>query len=146
MQLIVPGIIALLVLLGWGAVELDHVIHAYPGQFWMGVFGFLFVIVAAAGLKFRLSRRRPVREPGAMWKTVTAVPVKRAITAAPQVTALASVVPAPAAAACEGPVCGEAAGDEPWSAGPASNPRQHLFCSEDCLHEWMGAHRPAQLP
>jgi hypothetical protein len=137
------GVIAALMLLAWGGVELDHVIHAYPGQFWMGVFAFLVVTFALAAAKFRKANERVPLRPAAppLPPAIQAKPEQPALNAAPVLRAVAAPG-AEDAAGCEGPSCDSKVNDDPWIARVHGEEREHVFCSEACIREWQQANRP----
>jgi hypothetical protein len=137
------GIIAALMLLAWGGVELDHVIHAYPGQFLMGVFAFLVVAFALAAARFRKAGERVPLRPAvpSLPPAIQAKPEQSVLNAAPVLRAVAAPE-AEDAAGCEGPSCTERVNDDPWTARVHGEGREHVFCSEACVREWQQANRP----
>jgi len=129
---VVAGVVGALLLLAWGGVELNHLIHAYPGQFYMGVFAFLFVV---AGMAARVrASHRPVRLRPAEPEIP---PLPKAIQAAPVLTAIASPAAEDAAPECEGPECANKLDDDPWQAQPPGAAEPHLFCSRECASAWL---------
>jgi hypothetical protein len=132
MPLAIVIIIAAL-LLAWAGVEVNHVIHAYPGQFWMAMFAFLFVI---AGLAARhRAASRPVRI------VPEAPPLPKAIQAKPVLTAIASPA-ADAVLECAGPSCANKLDDDPWMARMPGDAQDSHFCSEACIQDWHRTRQP----
>lgn len=125
------GVIAALLLLAWGSVEVGHVIHSYPGQFWMGVFAFLVLAFALAAARFRKANERVPLKPPAI------PPLPPAIKAAPVLTAIASPG-AEEAPSCEGPACASKVDDDPWTVREGDG-TAHAFCSQECAQAWSGS-------
>jgi len=135
MPLAVLGVFGLMLLVA-GGVEVNHLVHEYPGQFYMGVFATMFFAVASGTMLLRRAahggRQVPlVRE---------LPPLPRAIQAAPVVTAI------PAASApqeeleceregCEHTMMPKAA----WGVQVHGETGERLFCSEWCAQTWDAA-------
>ena len=136
------GLAAALVLLAWGGIELDHVIRAYPLQFWFGVASFLILCLAFAAAKFRRANEQVPLRPALQ----AVPPPPPAIKAAPVLTAIASAQD-PDAAPCEGPGCARRVSEEPWTAQVDGEEEEHVFCSEACARKWdLARRRPAGRP
>lgn len=132
MFLIGVGVIIAAALAIWGGVELDHVMHQWPGQFWMGVAFLLTVIFGMAAAKVRLaSQRVPLRPPAP-----AVPPLPKAIAAAPVLTAVASGAAAEEAQPCEGPGCPHKVDDDPYLARMPWETFTRRFCSEACVRAW----------
>lgn len=134
------GVIAAVLLLAWGGVEVNHVVHAYPVQFWLSAACVLIVAFALAAARFRISNERvPLRPaPRALPPAVRVVPELKA---APVLRAIASTE-APDAQDCEGPGCPHKVDDDPWTWKAPGEEESHVFCSEACGHSWHDARRP----
>jgi hypothetical protein len=128
------GVIAVLLLLAWGGMEVNHVIHAYPVQFWLGVTSVLVIAFAFAAAKFRLANQRvPLRPaPPALPPAVRVTPELKA---APVLRAIASTEE-PGARPCEGPLCTNKVDDDPWTARVEEDGDDHVFCSRSCAQRW----------
>jgi hypothetical protein len=143
-MLLVIGVVAALLLLAWGGYELDHLIHAYPGQSVAGVISFLIVAFALAAARYRKSAERvPLRPvtrelpPSAQAPpALKAVPVLRAV-AAPYDEE---------ARDCEGPGCSRKVNDDPWTARVEGDEASHVFCSESCASRWRDCRAPLSGP
>ena len=134
------GVIAAVILLGLGAVELNHVLHAYPGQTWLGIAALLCVIFGMAAAKFRRSQERVSLRPPAP----QVPPLPKAIQAAPVLTAVASGEAAEEAQPCEGPACPNKVDDDPWTARMPWETFTRRFCSEACVRAWEKLQRAPQ--
>lgn len=134
MPLLAVGVIIGLLLLAWGGMEVDHIMHAYPGQFWMGVFAFLVTTFALAAARFRKANERVPLRPAVP-------PLPLAIKASPVRLAVA----APGTGDprdCEGPGCLNKVDDDPWTARVHGEEGEHLFCSEACTGRWQQVNVP----
>jgi hypothetical protein len=124
------GVVVLILLVCWGGVELNDLIHQYPGQFYMGVFAVLFIAAAAGAARFY----RVTHDQVPLRPKVPEMP--KAIEAVPLVTAIAAPH-TEEAQACEGPGCGNKVDDDPWTAAPEDDPDdKHRFCSHRCARRW----------
>lgn len=128
------AVILAVMLLAWAGIEVDHVIHAYALQFYVGVFAVLFIAAAAGAAHMHrvVHDRVPLRPP--------VPPLPKAVLAAPVLTAIA----APAAVEaedCEGPACTNKVDDDPWRAR-LNGGEEHQFCSELCARTWKDMQRP----
>jgi hypothetical protein len=123
------GVVVLILLVCWGGVELNDLIHQYPGQFYMGVFAVLFIAVGVGAAKFH----RAVHDQVPLRPKVPELP--KAIEAVPLVTAIAAPH-TEKARDCEGPQCGHQVDDDPWTALAEGNPEEHVFCSQKCARTW----------
>lgn len=130
MPLLAVCAVAVLLLFAWAAVEIDHVIHAYPAQFWFGVVSFLIFAFAFTAARFRVSAARVPLRPAPP-------PLPPALRAVPVLTAIASPED-PDAALCEGPGCRQKVDGDPWTAR-ADGEEEHVFCSEACARKWQQA-------
>jgi hypothetical protein len=126
------GVIAAAVVLGLGAVELNHALHAYPAQTWLGIAALLCVIFGMAAAKFRRSQQRVPLRPAAP----EVPPLPKAIQAAPVLTAVASGVAAEEAQPCEGPGCRHKVDDDPYLARMPWETFDRRFCSMACVRAW----------
>jgi hypothetical protein len=138
--LILAGVILVILLIATGGAELDQVIHAYPAQFWMGVFAVLFIAAAAGAARFRAVLRDQVPLRPAV------PPLPKAIPAVPLVTAIAPPYLAEEAQDCEGPECRNKVDDDPWKARVAGSRDEHVFCSQQCVQAWQGNWRADEVP
>jgi hypothetical protein len=135
--LLAAAAVAALLVLAWAGVELNHVIHAYPGQFWMGAVAVLVIVFGLAAARFRVANTRvPLRPPAPALP-----PLPKAIAAVPELTAVASPHDEEAAA-CEGPACGHKVSDAPWTARVHGEEGEHAFCSRRCAEAWHDLRRP----
>jgi hypothetical protein len=128
-MLLFVGVIIALLALAWAGVKLDHIVHVYPGQFYMGVFAALFIATAAGVARHRgIERSRVPLQP-------QVPPLPKAIPAAPVLTAIAAPQ-AEEAENCAGPGCGNQVDDDPWLARLAHEEEDSKFCSEACVQRW----------
>ena len=132
MPLAVGVVIAAMLLAAMG-VGIDHVLHAYPAQFWFGVASFLILVFALAAARFRKANERVPLRPAAL----TPPPLPPAVKAAPVRLAVASPEDGDADD-CEGPGCSSKVDDDPWTASVEGDETDHLFCSERCAQKWKG--------
>jgi hypothetical protein len=132
-MLLAIGVIVGLLLLAWGGVELNDLIRAYPGQFYMVVFAVLFIAAAAGAARIHhvVHDRVPVRPP--------VPPLPKAIPAAPVLSAIAGPDQAVDALDCEGPGCVHKVDDDPWLAMRPGDEDEHVFCSRRCAEAWRGS-------
>lgn len=127
--IVVVIVVVALLLLASAGVELNHLVHAYPGQFLMGTFAVLFIAVAMGTARFQAARRgnapvRLVRELPPLPKAIAAVPVREAIT------------PASGTVPCERDGCArEVEHGAAWAA-EVPGEEDRFFCSERCLTRW----------
>lgn len=132
MPFVAAGIVLAALLLAWAGVELDHVIHAYPAQFWFGAAAVLIVAFSMAAARFRVAGQRVPLRPAAP----ALPPLPKAIQAAPVLTAVASGVAAEEAQPCEGPGCAHKVDSDPYLAHMPWETFEHRFCSEPCVRGW----------
>jgi hypothetical protein len=126
--------VAAVAALVFGGIEVNHVIHAYPGQCLMGVIALLFVIFGLAAAKFRLASQRVPLRPAP-----PAVPLlPKAVQAVPVLTAVAPAHDE-SAEACEGPDCANKVDKDPWTARWPGEGEEHKFCSHGCARRWNEA-------
>jgi hypothetical protein len=121
------AVVAALLLLAWGGVEVNEVLHRYPGQFLMGAVTFVIIAFALAAARFRLASQRVPLRPAAP-------PLPPAVKAAPVRVAVAAPG-AQDAGDCEGPDCPGKVDDDPWTAR-VENGTSHVFCSQECAQAW----------
>ena len=128
--------VVVFVLLVAGGVELDDLMHEYPGQFYMGVFATLFIAVGCSTALLRRAARGGhqvplVRELPPLPKAIQAVPVMTAaaVTAGPQEEVECERQD------CDHRVVPKAA----WGVRLEGEAREHLFCSEWCAQAWDSA-------
>jgi hypothetical protein len=127
----VAGVIVFILLVA-GGVEVDHLMHEYPGQFLMGVSAVLFTAVACGTALLRRAahggRQVPlVRE---LPKAIQAVPLVAAIPAAGPQEELECE-----RGECERTMTTKAA----WGVQVHGEPGERLFCSEWCAQAWDSA-------
>lgn len=141
MPLLAIGVIAVVLLLTWGGMEIGHVMHTWPLQFWFGVVSFLILAFAITAAQFRRAGERVPLRPRLppLPPAIQAVPVKAELRAAPVLKAVASPE-AEEARACEGPGCLNKVDDDPWTARVPGG-AEHVFCSESCASGWHAARR-----
>jgi hypothetical protein len=141
MPILAGGVIVAALLLAWAGVELDHLIRAYPGQFYMAFFAVLIVAVATGTARFyRVTHDRvPLAPP-------PPPPLPKALKAAPVLTAIAGPDEAEDAQDCEGPGCASKVDDDPWLAMMPGEEDEHVFCSKRCAEAWRDEHRSADRP
>ena len=137
MPLAAIGVIVVALLLAWAGVEVDHVMHAYPAQFYAGVLAVLFIGAAAGVARFRaIARSRvPVQQ---LARSLPLLP--KAIAAVPVLTAIAT---APGGeAGCERDGCARKTPmSASWGVQVEGEAAEHLFCSERCAQAWDAARR-----
>lgn len=123
------------VLLVAGGVEVNDLVHEYPGQFLMGTFATLFFTVATGTALLRRAahggRQVPLtREPPPLPKAIQAVPARTAL----------PVARADGELDCERDKCGrKTTYKAAWGVQVAGEVGERLFCSEWCAQAWDSA-------
>ena len=135
------AVIAAALLLAWAGVEVNHLIHAYPGQFYMSVFGTCFIAVAVGigRIRHAVHDKMPLAPP-------PPPPLPKALKAAPVLTAVAGPDEAQDAPDCEGPGCASKVDDDPWLAMMPGEETEHVFCSQRCAEAWRDQHHRTGKP
>jgi hypothetical protein len=130
----IAGTVAFVLLVAAG-VEVNDLVHEYPGQFLMGTFATLFFALATGTALLRRAaqggRQVPlVRELPPLPKAIQAVPVRTAIPVAELHDELD----------CEREGCGRKTTHKAaWGVQVAGEAGERLFCSEWCAKAWDSA-------
>lgn len=128
----IAGVIVFVLLVA-GGVEIDHLMHEYPAQFYMGVFAMVFFSVASGTMLLRRAAH------GGQVPLTRELPVlPKAIQAAPVLTAIA--VTGQQEVDCEREDCDQVTTPRAaWGVRVEGEEAEHLFCSQECAQAWDSA-------
>jgi hypothetical protein len=127
-------VVAALVLVIWGLIELGRLCAEYPAESIFAGVAVTSIAASAIVARYRASHRPVSINPATRGTVITAAPVREAIAPSP------ADAPPKKAPVCDGPKCEVRLGDNPWRCGgefPDGHSGSGSFCSQECMVAWQ---------